>query len=247
MNCSPPGSSVLGTLQARILEWVAISFSRGSSWPRDWTQLPALQADSLPTELWGKPSLVRQSSGIHCVCMRAKSLQHCLTLCDAMDSSPPGLSVHGILQAKTMEWVVLPYSRGSSWSRDWTQVSCIVGGFLIEQATKSLKSPALAGGFFTTVCMYVSCSVMSDSLWPRALQPARVLCPWNSSDKHTGLGCHSLLQGIIPTQGLNPGLLPCGQILYSLSHQGSHEDHTLHLYVKISMKCKILYIHQLSL
>ena len=37
-SCSPPGSSVLGILQARILEWVAISFSRGSSWPRDWTQ-----------------------------------------------------------------------------------------------------------------------------------------------------------------------------------------------------------------
>ena len=39
MECSPPGSSVLGILQARILEWVAVSFSRGSSQPRDWTQL----------------------------------------------------------------------------------------------------------------------------------------------------------------------------------------------------------------
>ena len=37
-DCSPPGSSVHGILQARILEWVAVSFSRGSSWPRDWTQ-----------------------------------------------------------------------------------------------------------------------------------------------------------------------------------------------------------------
>ena len=39
MDCSPPGSSVCGILQARILEWVAISFSRGFSWPRDWTQV----------------------------------------------------------------------------------------------------------------------------------------------------------------------------------------------------------------
>ena len=39
MNCSPPGSSVHGVIQARILEWVAISFSRGSSWPRDWTHV----------------------------------------------------------------------------------------------------------------------------------------------------------------------------------------------------------------
>ena len=51
MDCSPPGSSVLGIFQARILEWVAIPLSRGSSWPRS----PALQADSLPFELPGKP------------------------------------------------------------------------------------------------------------------------------------------------------------------------------------------------
>ena len=51
VDCSPPGSSVHGILQARILEWVAISFSRGSSWPRDWTQSPVLWADSLPSEL----------------------------------------------------------------------------------------------------------------------------------------------------------------------------------------------------
>ena len=50
-DCSPPGSSVHGILQARILEWVAIPFSRGSSRPRDQTRSPALQADSLPTEL----------------------------------------------------------------------------------------------------------------------------------------------------------------------------------------------------
>ena len=39
INCSPPGSSIHGILQARILEWVAISFSKGSSWPRDWTNV----------------------------------------------------------------------------------------------------------------------------------------------------------------------------------------------------------------
>ena len=49
MDCSPPGSFVHGILQARVLEWVAIPFSRGSSQPRD--RIPALQADSLPSEL----------------------------------------------------------------------------------------------------------------------------------------------------------------------------------------------------
>ena len=47
----------------------------------------------------------------------------CLTLCDPMDHSPPGSSVHGILQARIPEWVAMPSSRGSSWPRDWTHVS----------------------------------------------------------------------------------------------------------------------------
>ena len=48
MDCNPPASSVHGITQARILEWVAIPFSRGSSQPRGWTASPALQVDSLP-------------------------------------------------------------------------------------------------------------------------------------------------------------------------------------------------------
>ena len=58
MDCSPPGSCVHGILQARILEWVAISSSRGTSWPRKRTASPvstAWQADYLPAEPLGKP------------------------------------------------------------------------------------------------------------------------------------------------------------------------------------------------
>ena len=54
----------------------------------------------------------------------AKSLQLCPTLCDPIDSSPPGSSVHGILQARILECVALPFSRGSSWPRDQTCISC---------------------------------------------------------------------------------------------------------------------------
>jgi len=54
MDCSLPGSSVHGLFQARIPEWVAISFSRGSSQPRMEPRSPALQADALPSELLGK-------------------------------------------------------------------------------------------------------------------------------------------------------------------------------------------------
>ena len=57
MDCSPPGSSVSGILQARILKWVAIPFSRGSSQPRDWTGVSCLQADSLSSEPQGKPAI----------------------------------------------------------------------------------------------------------------------------------------------------------------------------------------------
>ena len=52
-----------------------------------------------------------------------------LTLCDPMNCSPPGFSVHGILQARILEWVAISFSRGSSQPRDRTQVSCIAGRF----------------------------------------------------------------------------------------------------------------------
>ena len=64
-------------------------------------------------------------------------------------------------------------------------------------------------------------SGMSDSLRPHGLQPSRLLCPWDSPGKKTGVGCHSLLHGIFLTQGSNRGLPHCRQILYCLSHQGS--------------------------
>ena len=63
-----------------------------------------------------------------------------------------------------------------------------------------------------------------SNLWLHGLQPTRLLCPWDSPDKSTGVACHSLLQGIFLTQGLNLGLLHCRQILYGLSHQGSPTD-----------------------
>ena len=62
------------------------------------------------------------------VCVHAKLLQSCLTLHKPMACSPPGSSVHWILQAKILEWVAMPFSRGSSQPRDWTcgsYVSCI--------------------------------------------------------------------------------------------------------------------------
>ena len=63
-----------------------------------------------------------------------------------------------------------------------------------------------------------SCPTLCD---PMDLKLSRLLCPWDSPGKNTGVGSLSLLQGNFPTQGLNPGLLHCRWILYQLSHQGS--------------------------
>ena len=63
--------------------------------------------------------------------MKVKVAQSCLTFRDPMD-----YRVHGILQARILEWVAFPFSRGSSQPRDWTQVSHIAGGFFTTWATR---------------------------------------------------------------------------------------------------------------
>ena len=71
-------------------------------------------------------------------CMHAKSIQLCLTLCDPTDCSSPGSSVPGISQTRILEWVAMPSSRGSSWPRDRTWVSC---PFYIGRGTLPLAPP----------------------------------------------------------------------------------------------------------
>ena len=151
-----------------------------------------------------------------------------------MDCSPPGSSVHGILQARILEWVAISFSGGSSRPRDRTQVSCIAARFFTVWATREapcyLRYPLntslsvrhqlvsfqqILGGsahsctwaISNSLSLLFSCSVMSSSLRPHGLQAARLLCPWDFPGKNTGVGCHFLLQGIFPTQELNLRLL----------------------------------------
>ena len=91
MDYSPPVSSVHGISQARILEWVAISFSRGSPWPRDWTHVSCI----------GRQILYHKAQ----LCS-----QLCLTLCAPMHSSPPGSSVHGDTPGKNTGVGCMPSS-----------------------------------------------------------------------------------------------------------------------------------------
>ena len=71
-------------------------------------------------------------------CMHAKSLQSCLTLCKPIDHSPPGSSAHGILQARTLEWVAIPSPSMYSRLRDRTCVSFIAGRFFTHWATSEV-------------------------------------------------------------------------------------------------------------
>ena len=106
----------------------------------------------------------------------------------------------------------VPVWMGAEFRRQWIHVYVWPSPFSVH-----LK---LSQRCYSTVC--VSCSFMSNSLRPQELQPTKFLCPWNSPDKNTGVGSHSLLQGIFLTQRLNLGLLHCRQIFfYCLNHQGS--------------------------
>ena len=76
---------------------------------------------------------------LRAMCMRAKSLQSCPTLCDPMDCSLPGSSAHGTLQARILEWGDIPSSRGSSRPRGQTHSShgsCTAGGFFISEPVR---------------------------------------------------------------------------------------------------------------
>ena len=144
MDGSPPGSSVHGISQARVLQPVAISSTKGSSWPKGlnprllcllhWQSgclpLASSAAKSLqscptvrphrrqPTRLphpWDSPG---ENTGVGCQfllqCMKVKSeselTQSCATLSDPMDRSLPGSSIHGIFQARVVEWGAFAFS-----------------------------------------------------------------------------------------------------------------------------------------
>ena len=88
MDYSLPVSSVHGIFQARVLEWAAISFSRGSFQPRDWTHISCISSIAgrvfYHLTTWEAPVIIVQFSSV---------TQSCLTLCDPMDCSTPGLPV----------------------------------------------------------------------------------------------------------------------------------------------------------
>ena len=98
------------------------------------------------------------------------------------------------------------------------QLNCPIKRNILHRKHKPHPNPDFNNQLPLSHCLSESesRSVVSNSLRPQGLYR-----PWNSPGQNTGVGCLSLLQGIFPTQGLNPGLLHCRRILYQLSHQGS--------------------------
>ena len=84
--------------------------------------------------------ITRSQKPSSCACVCVLVTQSCPTLCDPTTCSPPGFSVHGILQARILEWIVIPFSRGSSQPKDRTLVSCITGRFFTVRATGKSSS-----------------------------------------------------------------------------------------------------------
>ena len=94
--------------------------------------------ESLPSPFWTPCSTVTSlPQELKCMCVHAKSLQSCPTFCDPMDCNPPGSSAHGILQARILEWIAMPFPSPGDLPDPGVEPT-------------SLMSPALAGRFFTT-------------------------------------------------------------------------------------------------
>ena len=100
-----------------------------------WIFIGRTNAETEAPIVWS-PDAKSQLTGKDPDAGKVKVIQLCQTLRDPMDCSPPGSSVHGILQARILELVAFSFSRGSPQPRDWTQVSHIAGGFFTIWATR---------------------------------------------------------------------------------------------------------------
>ena len=121
----------------------------------------------------------------------------------------------------------------------WVGHGCVHGRdvifvFFFQRQRKSslVSTPSTVGNFYLSPCMYIYFPLICCAVWlvaqssptpcdPTDWSPLVPSVQGDSPSKNTGVGCHALLQGIFPTQGLNPCLPHCGWILYQLSHQGS--------------------------
>ena len=136
----------------RIHDWI------GAEFLCEWTQEVAFCFFTWVFTLLGVP----ENCAFHCAWDGAR-MSSCVSLCNPVDWSPPGSSIHGILQARTVEWVAISFSRGTSRPRDRTQVSCIAGGFF---TTASPGSPLRLGSSWSHIILPLAViSYLSFKSW----------------------------------------------------------------------------------
>ena len=157
-----------------------VNYKLGQSFKQLYSPPPKISRLVSPPRQWDKSERWR----------KVKVAQSCLILCDPMD-----YTVHGILRARILEWVVVSFSRGSSHPRDRTQVSCSAGRFFTSWATRERNSSSENSEQSQSFCFVLqnpcikvklslvaqmvkhlpimrvkwTCSVVSDSLWPHGL------------------------------------------------------------------------------
>ena len=127
-------------------------------------------------------------------CVRAKSLQSCLTLWNWLDYSPPDFSVHGILQARILEWVAMPSSRGSSWPRDRTHISYFscIGRWVLYHSESNI---------FSLLCFIISRKVKTQLKCQK-----KKIAQW-----HFNSSCIMKSQSQLLLQGSSPDPMCCYQ------------------------------------
>ena len=166
------------------------------------------------------PSSLREMYYLHCISSLEPSRNVSKVTSDRHRSRRQGLTLKQGTKSTPASRSSLPDSIMSQLlPGEIFMTMCGIPSFRLERVSTNLSETWYQlwtgwPGLFLANCWRhenVSHSVMSDSLWPHGLLPTRLLCPWDSPGKNTGVGCHSLLQRIFPTQGLNPGLLTAGR------------------------------------
>ena len=139
-----------------------------------------------------------------------------------MDYSPPSPSVYGMLQARILEWTVMPSSRGPSDPGIEPPSPELASRFFTAEPPR--KPDKFKKDFKYVLCLVTQlCPTLCE---PMDCSPPGSSVPGDSSGKNTGVSCKVLLLGIFPNQGSNPHLLRWQVDSLPLSHQGSQDLNT---------------------